>query len=194
MTMQIWKDGRFQPDPWRYIEEGEDVRPAGRVILPLEWWQSQRAIFAGSAAEIGVRLEPAEDPAALADDLDRLALIVLQFPTFADGRAFSMAAALRERLGYRGLLRAAGDVLIDQIQLMERCGFDEFEIGDPATARALAAATVPRQTLFYQSAEGDAAAGGYAWRRRIASALDAENGRNDRRKPEHQPILTSHWG
>ncbi|ALH80092.1 DUF934 domain-containing protein [Sphingopyxis macrogoltabida] len=72
-----------------------------------------------------VRLEPDEDARALIPHLDRLALIEVAFPKFRDGRGYSSARILREA-GYNGELRAQGDVLVDQIAYMKRCGFDSF--------------------------------------------------------------------
>ena len=93
-------------------------------------------------------------PEALAPDLARLKLIVLHFPKFTDGRAYSQARTLRGRLGYRGELRATGQVLRDQLPFLLRCGFDSFESDQPGFGPALARA----RTLFsvvYQGAEDD---------------------------------------
>ena len=79
----------------------------------------------GQSNAIAVRLEAGDDARALLPHLDRLALIEVSFPTFRDGRGYSAARLLREA-GYPGELRAAGDVLVDQIPLMRRCGFDSF--------------------------------------------------------------------
>jgi len=150
--MAVWKDGTFIQDSWRHIDEGEDAPPSGRVILPLEWWLSERAIFDQSTAPIGVLLEPDADLALIGADIGRFALIALRFPSFADGRAFSQGASLRETFGFAGDLRATGDVLIDQIPLMIRCGFTSFEIANAATEKALRNNAVPRQRLYYQPA------------------------------------------
>ncbi|MBV7264837.1 DUF934 domain-containing protein [Erythrobacter ani] len=72
-----------------------------------------------------VRIEPGDDARALLPFLDRLALVEVNFPTFGDGRGYSAARILREA-GYQGELRAVGDVLIDQLSHMRRCGFDAF--------------------------------------------------------------------
>jgi len=70
-----------------------------------------------------VRLEPTDDPRALIPYLARLSLIEVSFPKFRDGRGFSIGSILREA-GYSGELRAAGDILVDQINALRRCGFD----------------------------------------------------------------------
>ncbi|MBX7500387.1 DUF934 domain-containing protein [Qipengyuania sp. YG27] len=73
-----------------------------------------------------VRIEPGDDARALLPHLERLALVEVNFPAFGDGRGYSSARILREA-GYDGELRAVGDVLVDQLAYMRRCGFDAFE-------------------------------------------------------------------
>ena len=75
-----------------------------------------------------VRLEPADDPASVADRLDRVARIEVSFPKFGDGRGYSIARLLRERYGYKGELRAVGQITRDLLFFMESCGFDAFEL------------------------------------------------------------------
>jgi len=73
-----------------------------------------------------VRIEPGDDARELVPHLERLALVEVNFPAFGDGRGYSSARILREA-GYDGELRAVGDVLVDQLAYMRRCGFDAFE-------------------------------------------------------------------
>ena len=82
------------------------------------------------AAEAGavLRLEPADAPESLAERLGGVARVEVNFPSFTDGRGYSIARLLRERFGYRGELRAVGNVLRDQIFYLARCGFDAFEV------------------------------------------------------------------
>ena len=119
------------------------------------------AFLAGQVDATAVRLEAGDDARALLPYLDRLALVEVSFPSFRDGRGYSAARVLREA-GYAGELRAAGDVLVDQLSLMRRCGFDSFapeaEI-DPATLKR----SLERYTAVYQSAADGAEP---AWRRR----------------------------
>jgi uncharacterized protein (DUF934 family) len=82
------------------------------------------ADFAGSNAT-AVRIEPGDDARALIPHLDRISLVEITFPKFRDGRGYSSARILREA-GYTGEMRAAGDVLVDQVAFMKRCGFDSF--------------------------------------------------------------------
>lgn len=96
--------------------------------------------FFGQSNATAVRLEPSDDARALIPHLDRLALIEVSFPKYRDGRGYSAARILREA-GYTGELRASGDVLVDQIAFMRRCGFDSFiadaELDEAAVERAL---------------------------------------------------------
>lgn len=94
--------------------------------------------FLGASNATAVRILPGEDARALLPHLDRIALVEVAFPGFGDGRGYSSARILREA-GYQGELRASGDVLVDQLFAMRRCGFDSFEPNralDPAVVEA----------------------------------------------------------
>ncbi len=82
--------------------------------------------FTDQSNALAVRIEPGEDARLLLPHLDRIRLVEVNFPTFGDGRGYSAARILREA-GYTGELRAVGDVLVDQIAYLKRCGFDAFE-------------------------------------------------------------------
>lgn len=110
--------------------------------------------FLDQSNATAVRLEPDEDARLLIPHLDRLALIEIAFPKFRDGRGYSSARILREA-GYKGELRAQGDVLVDQIAFMRRCGFDSFAPESPLNEKAVAA-SVARYPNVYQRAADDA--------------------------------------
>lgn len=97
-----------------------------------------------------VRVEAGEDARLLIPHLDRLQLVEIDFPRFRDGRGYSSARILREA-GYAGELRAAGDVLVDQMLFMRRCGFDSFAPYAPID-EAVLAATLARYDYVYQGA------------------------------------------
>jgi uncharacterized protein (DUF934 family) len=90
-----------------------------------------------------IRLEPQDDPAAVVARLanaSRVARVEVNFPKFGDGRGFSIARLLRERYGYKGELRAVGQVARDHLYYMEQCGFDAFLLREGEdVAEALAA-------------------------------------------------------
>ena len=111
--------------------------------------------FLGQSNATAVRLEAGEDARALLPHIDRLALVEIAFPAFRDGRGYSAARILREA-GYTGELRAAGDVLLDQVVPLRRCGFDalasETQLDRQAVETALA-----RFPDVYQKAADDRA-------------------------------------
>ncbi len=139
----IAEGGRIVDDPWTSLYTGEALREVSddaAVLVPLALWKIERAVLLARTAAIGVRLEPTDEPAELAGDVSRLALLAIDFPKFTDGRGYSIARLLRERYGYRGKLRAVGDVLQDQLFYMLRCGFDSFALKhQDSIADALAA-------------------------------------------------------
>jgi uncharacterized protein (DUF934 family) len=106
--------------------------------------------FLGASNATAVRIEPADDARALIAHLGRIALIEIGFPSFRDGRGYSSARILREA-GYDGELRAEGDVLVDQLPLMRRCGFDSFAPRAPIDPAALQRA-LDRYDYRYQAA------------------------------------------
>ncbi|MDR3481090.1 MAG: DUF934 domain-containing protein [Burkholderiaceae bacterium] len=128
---EIIKDKQVVQDDWTVLrlQEGETADgvaiPAGKVILPLKVWQAQRAAI-GARSDVGVWLASSERPEDLQGDVGTIPLVAVDFPKFADGRGYSIAYNLRARLGYKGELRAIGDVLRDQLFYMQRVGFNAF--------------------------------------------------------------------
>jgi uncharacterized protein (DUF934 family) len=117
--------------------------------------------FLDQSNATAVRLEPDEDARLLIPHLDRLALVEVAFPKFRDGRGYSSARILREA-GYTGELRAQGDVLVDQLLYMRRCGFDSF-VPDKPLDTAVVESTLSRFDNVYQ---GAADAGVPVWKLR----------------------------
>jgi uncharacterized protein (DUF934 family) len=133
----IIKNRAIVNDDWTVVRAAEDgtlpavnALPVGKVLVPLALWQAERDALSASrgAAEIGVWLAPDSEPADIAGDFDKIALIGVDFPVFRDGRGYSIGRLLRERHGYKGELRAIGDVLRDQLTFMFRCGFDAYAL------------------------------------------------------------------
>lgn len=106
--------------------------------------------FAEQTNAVAVRIEPGGDARELLHHLDRLARVDIAFPAFTDGRGYSAARILREA-GYKGELRAVGDVLLDQLAYMRRCGFDVFAPDAPIDSLEVEAAFA-RFPEVYQSA------------------------------------------
>jgi uncharacterized protein (DUF934 family) len=123
----------------RYRQDSESTAP----LSTLE-------AFLGETNANAVRIEPGEDARNLIPHLDRLALVEIAFPAFRDGRGYSSARVLREA-GYTGELRAQGDVLVDQLPFMKRCGFDSFAPVVPLD-EAIVASCLARYPDVYQAA------------------------------------------
>jgi uncharacterized protein (DUF934 family) len=119
------------------------------VIVPAARLLADAAEFARHVAPTGVLWPNDRRAAELAPHLDRLALVALVFPKFKDGRAYSQARQLRERYGFRGELRATGEILRDQFLFLQRAGFDAFEVKKYADAKAFEEAS-RRYSVFSQ--------------------------------------------
>jgi uncharacterized protein (DUF934 family) len=109
--------------------------------------------FVGQTNATAVRLESDEDARALLPQIGQLALVEISFPKFRDGRGYSAARILREA-GYEGELRAAGDVLVDQIPLMRRCGFDSFAPEAAIDQEVLDRALSRYDNVYQKAADG----------------------------------------
>ncbi|MCH8542808.1 MAG: DUF934 domain-containing protein [Alcanivorax sp.] len=129
---QIIKDGVVVEDTWIHLSneqiEQDGLPDSGDVIVPLSVWQAQKEVLLKRDGAVGVCLAPGEEPAAIAADLPRLSLVAVSFPAFKDGRGYSYARELRTRYGYKGEIRAVGDVLRDQLFYMHRVGFNAFAV------------------------------------------------------------------
>ena len=151
--MRLFKDGGFVEDPWHMLADDEPLGE-GPAILSLKAWLALGDARKSINTPLGVKLDAGEMVDPLLPDLDRLSLVALSFPKFGDGRAFSKAAILRGQHGFKGEIRAVGDVLWDQLQLMRRCGFDAFLIENEPTLRALERGKTPVMDEFYQPGHG----------------------------------------
>jgi uncharacterized protein (DUF934 family) len=114
-------------DPWHQVlgEDGPkpDPDPRPHLLLSLEQWHAVRDHWpAGLPTAVAVPNDA--DIEGLEQDLARLSLIVLHFPKWVDGRAYSQARLLRSRYRFKGEIRATGEVLVDMLQLLQRTGFD----------------------------------------------------------------------
>ena len=126
--MALIKQGEVIDDPYTSVDDGETLPVSGAVIVPLARWKSDRTRLRDRTEPVGVRLRSDESPESIADDLDGISLVALEFPQFRDGRAYTYARMLRERYAFDGEVRAVGEVLMEQLHFMLRTGFDAFEI------------------------------------------------------------------
>ncbi|PRB81463.1 DUF934 domain-containing protein [Pseudomonas sp. MYb185] len=139
---QIIKGNQVIEDTWQLLPKDagtEDLTNSGNLIVPLALWLEHAHALRARDGGLGVWLDSDEEAESIADDLQHFQVIALNFPVFSDGRNYSNARLLRDRYGYRGELRAIGDVLRDQLFFMRRCGFDAYalrEDHDPHAALA----------------------------------------------------------
>ena len=113
----------------------EDKVLGPECAIPLEDWLA-RAEGDDAGVSVGVMIAPDDGPGRLAELMDRVAFIALDFPKFTDGRAYSHARRLRQNYGYRGTILAYGDVLRDQLMHMYRCGINAFYMRDDQDLKA----------------------------------------------------------
>ena len=156
--MRYIKDGAVAADPWVHIEGDEPVPADVPAIVSPDWlFAATPDVLAARGAPLGVAWPNDRPESELAPYLARLALIALEFPVFRDGRAYSQARRLRERHGFKGEIRATGDVLRDQFLFMARAGFNAFEVRKPADAEAFIQA-LNAFSIRYQPAGSDSPA------------------------------------
>ena len=146
--MPLLRKNAIVADDWTFLGVDEPLPESGDIAVPFARLLKEWETLAAHDGRLGVVYGNAERAEALSLFLPRLALIVLPFPSFTDGRAYSLARQLRE-LGYVHELRAAGNVLPDQLQFMRQVGFDAFEVSERFTTSVwLAAAS--QMSLAYQ--------------------------------------------
>lgn len=127
---QLIKNAQLIDDSWQLLpaDTSLETLPAGDIIVPLALWQANSDALKARAGGLGVWLDAGEAIEDIADQLDNFQVIALNFPAFTDGRHCSSAYLLRNRFGYKGEVRAIGDVLRDQLFSYLRVGFDAFAL------------------------------------------------------------------
>lgn len=155
----IFKDGHKITDPWILLDEDAPLPENGSVIITGKRWLNQRDTLLPQleensleGEELGILLEPDDRVEDIAEDISHFSLILLAFPTFTDGRSYSTARILRDQMGFTGEMRATGDILLDQIPFMLRCGIESFVIKDEKTRKALEQGANPEVVLYMQPA------------------------------------------
>ena len=149
---KLWTNGHFADNTFVTLDDAAALPASGALIVSLKRWRETRAALLAHAGTIGVLVEPTTVLGIVTDALARVGTIVIPFAKFTDGRGYSLARRLREEMHYKGEIRATGEVLIDQIPLMLRCGFDSFAISHAPTLRALEAGHLPAIPEVYQNA------------------------------------------
>jgi uncharacterized protein (DUF934 family) len=147
--MPLVKGGKIIPDPFVQVADEAEVPGEGAILISTARFLEDAEALSRRLGRTGVSWPNNRDVDDLVPYLGRLAAVALVFPTFRDGRAYTQARLLRERHGFKGELRATGQVLRDQFVFMLRAGFDAFEVKKESDAEAFAA-TVKRYSVFYQ--------------------------------------------
>jgi len=140
-------------DPWTWLSDEEPL-PATAVIVSLARWLRERKGLLEHPGRLGVLFAGEDDPYLVARDVERLTLIVLTFRPIGDGRGYSQARLLRERLGYRGELRAVGDLLTDHLHFLFRCGIDSAELPDGTEHTAIVRGLMPYSVSYQPAGDG----------------------------------------
>jgi uncharacterized protein (DUF934 family) len=148
----IDRDGKVLTDGFQLLADDAAVPASGDVIVGLKRLLSGE--LAGRGGKLGVRVDPEDDLALLVPELAKLAVVAISFPKFGDGRGYTKARLVRERHGFKGELRAVGEVLADQLFYMRRCGFDTFALAAGKDVNA-AIAALKDFSVTYQAATDD---------------------------------------
>jgi len=151
--MGLIRGGRLVADPFTDASALGELPPGVPLIVSLEQWQAHRAELLARGTPLGIRLRSDQPPSQIAGDLGHFAVVALEFPKYRDGRAYSHARILKERLGYTGEIRAVGDVLQEQLHFMDRCGFSAFDVAAPDPE--LAWRTIAGDHTVWYQATGD---------------------------------------
>ena len=135
---KLVKNGRIVTDEWKTLtlaegDTAQNVRlPVGPVLVPLSVWQARRAELIHREYEhgwpLGVWLATEESAQAIESDIDDFTVIGIEFDKFTDGQGYATAQLLRERFGYKGELRAIGDVPRDRLSYQHQVGLDAFAV------------------------------------------------------------------
>ena len=125
---QVIKNGQLVNDDWNRVDE-VGLFPEGKILISMSSWNEQQVQFFKRYGEIGIWMESNENPEEI-ENLERIPVIGILFESFMDGRGFSIARLLRERLDYQGEIRAIGSPIRDQLSYMVKCGFDAFDLAD----------------------------------------------------------------
>ena len=146
--MQIIKDKQIVENTYRYLADDESLSN-GNITVSLARWQQEKAQLLSHDGQVGLRLTIEDDVTLIADDLNKIALIELNFPAFTDGRLFSRAKLLRIRFGYQGEIRAVGNFMLDQVFYLSKIGVNAFHLNNEEQL-PVALATLDDFSISYQ--------------------------------------------
>lgn len=149
-------EAQIVTDAFTAIAQDQSIPETGKVLVHLSVWQEQKATLTGraQAGELGVWLDPDDNPELLAADVATLKLIAFHFPAFKFGQAYSGAVLLRTRYGFAGDIRAYGDIWRDQMFYLARCGFTQFDIKEGKSLEDAMQGFKDFTTPYQSSADG----------------------------------------
>ena len=128
---RIIKNNEVIDETWHLLPKDtsfDELSNCDDLIVPLALWREHGHALQARDGGLGVWLDSDEQDEEIGEDVSKFQVIALNFPAFTDGRSYSNARLLRDRYGFKGELRAIGDVLRDQLFYLHRCGFDAFAI------------------------------------------------------------------
>lgn len=129
MTRQIIKNREIVNDTWQHLSDDDNLPDSSvNIIVTVERWRKDRKALLARDGELGVTIGGGVSVDEIVADLEHFQLVAVRFPEFKDGRGYSYARLLRERYGFKGEIRAIGNVLRDQLFYMGRCGINAFEV------------------------------------------------------------------
>lgn len=156
-TATLIRDHQLLENPWRIVEPDQESLPEDEapLLVPMATWLQHQEVLRARQHPVGILIQPHEDPYDLVQEGvfqgEGVSTIAINFPAYTDGRGFSIAQMLRNELNWQGELRAVGDVLIDTIFYLARCGFDSFLV-KPGHDPEKALAAFKTFTVSYQRA------------------------------------------
>ena len=188
--MPLIKNRALSEDTWLTLVDESSVPQRGAVIVGFDRWRAEREALLARRQPLGIRLRADQSPAQIAEDLKHFAVVALEFPNFADGRAFSYARLLRERYGYAGEIRAAGAPVIDQALFLHRCGFDAIEVPAGTSAEAWLKAQARISVTYQPAADGRTPV--YRRRRPLPAAIGESPGTDVETETPETPAASWH--
>ncbi len=144
------KSGQVEPYQWSQCTEASAVTPDAPCLVSCSLFLE---LAPNTTGELGVWITPEDDIEALAEHIHKASVVAIDFPVFADGRGFSTARWVREKLQFKGEIHAVGHFMQDQLHYLKRCGFDAFIVADDANIASMAESLNDFSDAYQASAE-----------------------------------------
>lgn len=151
-VMTLFRGGAFVRDVWMRLADDAQVPSDGAILLSHGRWSEEAENLRARVGPVAVEIDGGAPLDAILPHLAHFDMIAVRFPKFSDGRGYSTIRLLRDRHGFRGEIRATGDILLDQIPFLRRVGATAFEIAHEPTRAALARGHLPEVSVRYQPA------------------------------------------